>query len=288
VVEVAYHSIAIFRDHGYRKNRAHARLKFLVEDWGVEKFRQELEKRLGYRLEDSPADYQAPANAYRDHIGAYPQKDGRYAIGLATLGSRVTAEQLFALADLAEHYGSGHLRTTTLQNVVILDIPAEYVEEVKATAAAIGLPAETSNFRRGLMSCTGNQFCKQAVTETKNRAVSLIETLERELPNFPHQLSIGLNGCPNSCTRYQVADIGLVGSLGKPTNNPSAEKEEVFQIYLGGRLGDEAQLGHHLKQRVRAEEVQAYVVDLLKHFEAERSETETFTQYANRKFVTEK
>ncbi|HEX2909789.1 MAG TPA: nitrite/sulfite reductase [Chloroflexia bacterium] len=287
VLDVSYYVTTIFRDFGYRKNRAHARLKFLVEDWGVEKFRQVLEERLGYRLEDAPADYQSPASSYRDHVGVYRQKDGRYAIGLATLRGRVNADQLFALADMADQYGSGRLRATTLQNVVLLDIAPEHVETVKREAATIGLPAETSNFRRGTIACTGIQFCKLAVAETKDRAAGIIESLDQELPGYPHQISINITGCPNSCTRYQTADIGLLGSLVRQDGNPKGEKEEVFQIYLGGKLGRDMQLGHHLKRRVPAEEAKEYIVRLLKRFDAERQNGETFTQFVNRHTLEE-
>lgn len=290
VTEVVYQITTIFRDFGYRKNRAHARLKFLMEDWGPERFRDVLEARLGYRLEDAPADYAYSTNPYRDHIGAYQQKDGNFAIGLATLRGRVNAEQLFALADLVDRYGKGHIRTTTLQNVVLLDIAPENVETVKQAAAGIGLPAQTSYFRRGTMACTGIQFCKIAVAETKDRAAEIVEFLEQELPGYAHKVSINVTGCPNSCTRYQIADIGLLGSLQRQegqNGSASAAKEEVFQIYLGGALGKDMRLGHHLERRVRADEAKDYVLRLLRRFDQERQGDENFNHYIHRHTPTE-
>ena len=281
VREVAYHVTAIFRDEGYRKNRAHARLKFLLADWGGAKFRAVLEERLGRRLEDAP-DYPPSTNPFRDHVGAYRQRDGNYALGLATLRGRVNADQLSQLADIAERYGKERIRMTTLQNIVLLDIVPEHLEEVKGIVAELGLPAETSLFRRGTIACTGIQFCKLAVAETKDRAAELVAYLEAELPQYAHKVTLNVTGCPNSCTRYQIADIGLLGSQVRQDGSATGEKEEVFQVYLGGTLGAGMRLGHHLKRRVRSDETKEYVARLLRRFAAEREADESFNSYIHR------
>jgi sulfite reductase (ferredoxin) len=283
VIPVSYQITTIFRDFGYRRNRQHARLKFLLADWGVEKFREVLEERLGYRLTDN-FDYTPATNPYRDHVGVTPQKQpGLFAVGLATLRGRVTAQQLQAVAGLAERYGDGHIRATTLQNIVILNVPEAKVEALKAEARAIDLPADEHNyFRRGAMACTGIQFCKVAVAETKNRTAEVVEYLQEQFPDWDEPISINMSGCPNSCTRYQIADIGLLGSLVRQDGSPTGEKEEVYQVYLGGRLGAELRLGHHLNRRIPSDQLKYYLADLLRRYREERQPGDRFSDYIRR------
>ncbi len=283
VIPVSYQITTIFRDFGYRRTRQHARLKFLVADWGVEKFRQVLEDRLGYHLTDNP-DYVPTTNRYRDHIGVTPQKQpGLFAVGLATLRGRVDAEQLQQVADLAEQYADGHLRATTLQNIVILNVPEANLVALRAATEEIGLSSDEKNyFRRGAMACTGIQFCKVAVAETKDRTAEIVQYLEKVLPEWDEPISINMSGCPNSCTRYQIADIGLLGSLVRQDGSPTGEKEEVYQVYLGGRLGAELRLGNHLNRRIPAAEVKYYLADLLRRYLRERQPGDRFNSYIQR------
>lgn len=283
VIPVSYQITTIFRDFGYRRNRQHARLKFLLADWGAERFREVLEERLGYKLTDN-YDYVPPTNPYRDHVGVTPQKQpGLFVVGLATLRGRVNAQQLFQVAELAERYGNGHIRATTLQNLVILNVPEANVEALRAEAKAIDLPADEHNFfRRGAMACTGIQFCKVAVAETKDRTAELVEYLQEVLPEWNEPISINMSGCPNSCTRYQVADIGLLGSLVRQDGSPTGEKEEVYQIYLGGRLGSSLRLGRHLNRRIPSPEVKYYVENILRRYLKERQPDEQFSAYVQR------
>jgi sulfite reductase beta subunit-like hemoprotein len=281
VVEVCYQITTIFRDFGYRRNRQHARLKFLVADWGAEKFRTVLEERLGYRLTDN-FEYVPVTNPYRDYVGATPQKQpGLYALGLATLRGRVTAQQLFQVAELADKYADGHIRATTLQNLVILNVPEANLEALQEEVRKIELPSETENyFRRGAMACTGIQFCKVAVAETKNRMGEIIEHLQIALPEWNEPININMSGCPNSCTRYQIADIGLLGSQVRVEG--SSEKQEVYQIYLGGQLGKDMRLGYHLNRRVPSPDLKFYIERLLRRFLAERQPGETFGYFVHR------
>ena len=283
VMPVCYAVTTIFRDFGYRRNRQHARLKFLLADWGVEKFRQVLEERLGYALTDSPA-YQGATNPYRDHVGVTPQKGpGLFAVGLATLRGRVNAGQLRRLAEIAEQYADGHVRATTLQNLVILNVPEANLDAVRAATDAIDLPSDERNyFRRGAMACTGIQFCKVAVAETKDRTAELVGYLQETFPDWNEPISINMSGCPNSCTRYQIADIGLLGSLVRQDGSPTGEKEEVYQIYLGGRLGAELKLGQHLNRRIPSNEIKFYVAEVLRRYLAERQGGENFRDYVGR------
>jgi sulfite reductase (ferredoxin) len=242
-----------------------------------------LEERLGYKLTDNP-DSLPPSNRYRDHVGVTPQKQpGLFVVGLATLRGRVNAGQLQRVAELAEQYADGHLRATTLQNIVILNVPEANIAALRAEAKAVDLPSdETNYFRRGAMACTGIQFCKVAVAETKERTAEIIEYLQEVLPDWNEAITINMSGCPNSCTRYQIADIGLLGSLVRQDGSAKGEKEEVYQIYLGGRLGAEMHLGYHLNRRIPSDQVKYYLADLLRRYLAERQPDDHFNAYIHR------
>src|SRR4051812_36837671 len=180
-VEVCRAITEIYRDEGKRTKRTRARIKFLVDEWGVERLRGEVERRLGRELCRSvePA---APLDPHRDHLGVHPQvQHGRYYVGGTTLRGRFLADQMIGVADIAERYGSGELRCTNRQNIIVLDVPDEHVESVSAELADLGLPTSASAFRRGVISCTGMEFCKLAIVETKQRAAELIDHLERRV-----------------------------------------------------------------------------------------------------------
>src|SRR6516225_5880626 len=173
---------SLFRDYGYRRLRHRARMKFLVADWGPERFREVLEKEyLGYALPDGPAPV-TPGNGVRDHVGVHRQRDGLSYVGFAPKVGRLNGDALRAIAALAEEYGSGRIRTTAEQKMVIVDVPPARTDDLVAELAAAGLPARPSAFRRHTMACTGIEFCKLAIVETKARAADLISELERRLP----------------------------------------------------------------------------------------------------------
>jgi sulfite reductase (ferredoxin) len=209
---------SIFRDYGYRRMRTKARLKFLMADWGPEKFRQILEDEyLGYKLADGPA---APKpSTPGDHVGVHEQKDGKFFIGATPIAGRLSGSQLVRLADTLESRGSYRLRTTPHQKLVVLDVPRDEVEPLVAELDALGLSARPSVFRRGTIACTGIEFCKLAIVETKVTAATAVAELERRLADLadsgqlPQALSLHINGCPNSCARIQTADIGLKGMM---------------------------------------------------------------------------
>ncbi|HMI24321.1 MAG TPA: nitrite/sulfite reductase, partial [Streptosporangiaceae bacterium] len=239
---------SVFRDYGYRRLRHRARIKFLIADWGPERFREVLERDyLGFRLPDGPAP-EPPAGHRRDHVGIHEQRDGLCFVGFAPTVGRLTADSLAVIAKLAAEYGSGRVRTTTEQKMVILDVPPARTADLAAELAAAGLPASPSVFRRHTMACTGIEFCKLAIVETKQRAADLISELERRLPDFTEPVTINVNGCPNSCARIQTADIGLKGSL---VTLPGGQQVEGFQIHLGGSLngGDGTSSGFGRKVR---------------------------------------
>ena len=279
VAEVWAGVVAIFRDYGYRRLRSRARLKFLVADWGAEKFRDVLETEYLKRpLLDGPAP-PIPAEP-GDHVGVHPQKDGRFFIGLGAVAGRVSGSRLLALADLAEAHGSGRVRTTPMQKILVLDVPGDQVEAVIAGAEALGLSARPSAWRRSVMACTGIEFCKLAIVETKAQATRVVTELEDRLGALDSPITVHLNGCPNSCARIQVADIGLKGQL---VTGPNGDQVEGFQVHLGGGLGMDAGFGRKLRgHKVTAEELPDYVERVARAYLAGRNEGERVAQWAAR------
>ncbi|HEY6480804.1 MAG TPA: nitrite/sulfite reductase [Streptosporangiaceae bacterium] len=265
----------LFRDYGYRRLRSRARLKFLVADWGAEKFRAVLEKEyLAEPLPDGPAPAPPPA-AGRDHVGVHRQQDGNYYVGVAPHVGRTSGTQLYQVADLAEEYGSGTVRTTTEQKLLILDIPERALPGLLADLEAADLQASPSVFRRGTMACTGIEFCKLAITETKGRARDLYTELARRLPDFDTPITINVNGCPNSCARFQLADIGLKGSI--------VDGQEGFQVHLGGSLGTDPSFGRKLRGlKVTSAGLTDYVERVLRNYQADRTDGEAFATWARR------
>jgi sulfite reductase (ferredoxin) len=274
----------IFRDYGYRRLRHRARIKFLIADWGPERFREVLERDyLGFRLADGPAP-EPTAGRSRDHVGIHPQKDGLFFVGFAPTVGRLNADSLALIAKLAARYGSGRVRTTTEQKMVILDVPGEQTAALASELAAAGLPVTPSVFRRQTMACTGIEFCKLAIVETKHRAADLISELERRLPDFTEPVTINVNGCPNSCARIQTADIGLKGMV---VTLPDGTQTEGYQIHLGGSLngGDGTDSGFGRKVRglkTTAADLPDYVERVLRRFDSGRQPGESFAAWAAR------
>jgi sulfite reductase (ferredoxin) len=266
----------LFRDYGYRRLRSRARLKFLVADWGAERFRSVLENEYlqGNGLADGPPP-PSPAPGSRDHIGVHRQRDGLYYVGVAPHTGRTSGTQLWQVADLAEAYGSGRVRTTIEQKLLVLDVPERAVPELVAELAAVDLAASPSVFRRGTMACTGIEFCKLAIVETKGRARELYTELDRRLPDFDSPITINVNGCPNSCARFQLADIGLKGSI--------VDGEEGFQVHLGGSLGTDPGFGRKLRGlKVTSAGLTDYVEQLLRNYQADRGADEQFASWVRR------
>jgi sulfite reductase (ferredoxin) len=282
VTDVWVAATSIFRDYGYRRSRNHARIKFLMADWGPEKFRQVLQDEyLHAQLPDGPA-AAPPAHDQRDHVGVSKQKDGGNALGFALRTGRISGSLLTRIADLAAEYGTqgGRIRTTTQQKLVVLDVPDERVEDLVAALAEHDLLVRPSAFRRGTMACTGLEFCKLAIVETKQHAQDLYAELEKRLPEFDEPIGINVNGCPNSCARFQTADIGFKGMI---VRNADGESVEGFQVHLGGHLGVEAALGRKLRgHKITKDETADYCERLLRGYLARRNEGERFAAYVAR------
>ena len=282
--------VRIFRDYGYRRLRNKARLKFLLADWGTGKFRDVLETEyLGHRLPDGPAP--AAPTGRGDHVGVHRQKDGRYYVGAAPTVGRVGGPTLSGLADLVERVGADAVRLTAFQKLVVLGVPAEQVDDLVAGLEPLGLTARPSPFRRSTMACTGIEFCKLAIVDTKDTAAAVIADLERRLadvePDLDRPIDLNLNGCPNSCARIQTADIGLKGQVITVDTDAGPAQVPGFQVHLGGGLAgvgrDEGGLGRTVRGlKVPATEVADYVERVVRRYAAERAPGETFAEWAFR------
>jgi sulfite reductase (ferredoxin) len=274
----------IFRDYGYRRLRTRARLKFLMADWGPERFREVLETEYLKRpLIDGPAPAFVPPSE-RDHVGVHEQKDGDFYVGFAPRVGRVDGATLARVADVAEAAGSDQVRTTTDQKMLILNVAADKVEPLVDALASLDLQVRPSVFRRHTMACTGIEFCKLAIVETKALASATIDELEKRLPGFDTPITLNVNGCPNSCARIQTADIGLKGQL---VRDAEGNQVEGFQVHLGGHFGsdldDAGSFGRKVRGlKVTAAELPDYVERVLRNYEAARDEGESFAQWTVR------
>ena len=275
--------VRLFRDYGYRRLRNRARLKYLVEDWGAQKTRQVLEEEfLGYQLADGPA---APTPArVLDHVGVHPQKDGRYFVGFAPVAGRAGGEALHQVADAMEAAGSTRLRLTPYQKLLVLDVDKERVEPLITAMKPLGFDARPSHWRRSTMACTGLEFCKLAIVETKQRAADLITELEERLAHLndqlEHPIAVHLNGCPNSCARIQVADIGLKGQI---ITDADGNRVPGYQVHLGGGLGESLVEGRKLRaHKVAATELGDYIERVVTHYVTSRDGDESFGAWARR------
>ncbi len=269
---------SIFRDYGYRRLRSRARLKFLVADWGVAKFREVLEREYLHR---DLVDCTSPAVPERqgDHIGIHEQQDGNFYVGAAPVVGRINGTTLSGLAALVERYGARGVRLTAYQKLVVIGVPAAEVEAFADDLESVGLTARPSNWRRNTMACTGIEFCKLAIVDTKDRAAALVSELEKRFPELDTPITVNVNGCPNACARTQVADIGLKGQLVMA----DGEQVEGFQVHLGGALGLQANFGRKLRaHKVTSVGLDDYITRVVQAYLDDRLDGESFATWAAR------
>ena len=274
----------IFRDQqGLRESRDRARLKhlFLKEGWTAESFLAKLKSRLDFTLLPG-APEQVPDDILRDHTGIHPQRQaGLSYVGASVLRGRLTGEQLEAAAELAERFGSGALRATVSQNLIFIDVPNNKTAELARELGQIGLQVDGSAFWRGAVACTGTEFCKLAITETKGFTRWLVDELEERLPEFDQQLKLHVTGCPNSCGQHWIADIGLEGKKIKH----EGKLTDAFYFCLGGSVGLHAQIARPVGYRCPAPLVPESVERLLRNYLADRQPDENlrawFSRYTN-------
>jgi sulfite reductase (ferredoxin) len=268
----------IFRDSDVlRENRERARLKFLFlkHGWTAQSFQEELEGRLGFRLEPA-ADEQPPNDLYRDHVGIHPQRQaGYFYVGAAVLRGRISAEQMQVAADLSERFAGGQLRTTNMQNLLIANVERHHVESLAKHLDAAGLPAQGSSFWRGAVACSGSEFCKLAITETKNFSRWLVEELEERLPGFEQHLRLHVTGCPNSCGQHWIADLGIEGKKIKVGDR----MEDAYYFCVGGAVGLHQSIARPVGYRCLATDVPDAIERLLRRYLDDRRHNENLRQF---------
>jgi sulfite reductase (ferredoxin) len=272
----------IFRDsEKLRENRERARLKFLFlkHGWTAESFQEELERRIGFHL-DPAVEERPPVDIYRDHVGIHPQKQSGYSyVGAAVLRGRISAQQMRVAADAADRFAAGELRTTNMQNLLIVNVPNRNAEALAYELEANQMPVGGSPFWRGVVACSGSEFCKIAITETKNFSRWLVEELEERLPGFEQHLKLHVTGCPNSCGQHWIADIGIEGKKIKV----DGRQQDAYYFCVGGAVGLHQSVARAIGYRCLASEVPDAIERLLLRYLGERSPDENLRHYFARR-----
>src|ERR1051326_2864923 len=259
----------LFRDSDVlREHRERARLKFLFlrHGWTADRFLDELQQRIGFRL-DPAVEEHAPDDVYRDHVGIHAQKQpGRSYVGAVVLRGRITADQMKSAADLAERYADGELRATNMQNLVVVNVPTINADTLAAELNGIGFQVKGSAFARGTIACSGTEFCKLAITETKAFSRWLVEELEERLPGFDQHLKLHVTGCPNSCGQHWIADVGIEGKKLRV----NGQMVDAYYFCVGGALGLHQSTARPVGYRCAATEVPDALERLLGEYQAQR------------------
>ena len=278
---------ALFRDYGDREDRYNARIKFLVDEWGPEKVRETLQAEyVDFELDPAGRDvreeytYNAGDGERNDLIGVHDQKDGRYFVGLNVLVGRMGVEDVIDLADLAEEYGSGEVRLSQRQNVIVTDVPDDALDEFLDESLLDHYAPDPSPFMRGSVACTGTEFCSLSIVETKNRQVRFARWLKEnvDLPADVDEFHVHLSGCTASCAQPQIADVSLRGMKTRKDGDPV----EALDVGLGGGLGEEPRFARWVTQRVPVDEVPGALANLVESFAAERDDGESFRAFVAR------
>ena len=281
VVPVARGVAEIFRaSETLRQSREKARLKFLFlqQGWTADSFLDELQRKIGFSLDPGEAE-DIPRDVHRDHVGIHAQKqDGLVYVGASVLRGRITPQQLRTAGDLADRYADGHIRTTTMQNLLIVNVPQRDAATVAHELEVAALPVQASVFARGTVACTGSEFCKLALTETKGFARWLTQELEERLPDFQEQLRLNITGCPNSCGQHWIADIGIEGKKIKV----DGRMVDAYYFCVGGSVGQFASIARPVGYRCAASDVPDAIERLLAAFNEARDEGENLRQFLAR------
>lgn len=280
-VDAAVAMIRVFNENGDRTDRKKARLKYLVDRWGVEKFLKETEKRLSFPLMRVPVTECEPRPAIdpRAHVGAHPQKQpGLYYLGLALPVGHMSVAQMRAIADAADSFGSGEMRLTVWQNLLLSNIPAERLESARATLSAVGLRDSVGTFAAGAIACTGNKGCRYAATDTKSHAVALAQRLDERF-KIQQPVNLHVTGCPHSCAQHYIGDIGLLGA--------KVAGEEGYQVLIGGGADERQGLGRELISAIRFADLPPVMERLFHAFENHRMEGESFLTFTRRHEIEE-
>jgi len=271
----------IFREQDVlRESRTHARIKYLFmkHGWTAEKMLAAVEEKLGYKFDPSEEGPIAD-DVYRDHVGAHRQRqEGLSYVGATVLNGRISPQQMHTLASLSEEYGSGELRATIGQNIVLVNIPSAKVSEVVEKIVSLGLEVKPTTFYRGAIACTGTEFCKLAIAETKGFNKWLVGELEERLPGFDQQIRLHVTGCTNSCGQSWIADLGLEGKKIKK----DGKMVDAFYFCVGGAVGEHAGIARQIGFRAAAEDCPDAIERLLRRYLKQRGEGENLRAYFRR------
>jgi ferredoxin-nitrite reductase len=268
--------IRVFNDHGDRTDRKKARLKYLIDRWGVEKFLEETEKRLTFPLVRHLLAECEPRAAVdqHGHLGVHPQRQpGLFYIGVSVPVGRLSAEQMHAIADIADTFGSGDIRLTVWQNLILPDIPADKLEAARQAIVDAGLSDSAATFSAGAVACTGNTGCRFSATDTKAHALSLAGFLDERF-RIAQPINLHLTGCPHSCAQHYIGDIGLLGT--------KVGGEEGYQVLVGGGSDERQGLGRELIPAVRFADLPTLMERLFRSFLETRIEHESFLAFTRR------
>lgn len=279
IVSVVVAILRVFMIHGNRENRKKARLKHLLETWTLAAYLEEVEKVMGRKLrrislESTPLVWPS-ADLDHPHVGAYGQKQaGLHYLGISIPVGQLSPKQMLRLADLAENYGSGDVRLTVWENLIIPNIPSAYLETVKKAVEKMGLRWKQSNAATGVVACTGSRYCKFAATDTKAHAIALMKHLEKKL-QLDQPVNIHVTGCPNSCAQHYMGDIGLLGTK-------THDGREAYHVFVGGGFGRNQACGRQVFQAMSFEEVRSMVEIMLRTWISHREGRESFQSFTTR------
>jgi ferredoxin-nitrite reductase len=284
VLKVVVALVRVYIANGNRTDRKKARLKHLLETWSLERYLEETEKLLGYELLRAPADTKPetrnpkPETPPHSHVGVFPQKQpGLNYVGVAVPVGQLTPKQLLRLAEIADLYGSGEVRLTVWQNLILPNIPDAFIETVKKALVRMGLHWQQSNLRSGIIACTGNSYCKFASANTKGHALELADYLDKRL-QLDQPINIHLTGCPNSCAQHYMGDIGLLGT----TVKVAGESVDGYHVFVGGGFGERQAVGRQIFQGISCSDLKPTLEKMLKGYLRRRQGGESFQSFTNR------
>ena len=284
VLKVIAALVRVYIANGNRGDRKKARLKHLLDTWSLAKYLDETEKLLGFQLLRAPADLKFQISNLKSpeiphsHVGVFPQKQpGLNYVGVAIPVGQITPKQMLRLADLADLYGTGEVRLTVWQNLIIPNVSDTYVETLKKALVKMGFDWRQSNLRSGFVACTGNSYCKFASSNTKGHALELMSYLDKRVAlDLP--VNVHLTGCSNSCAQHYLGDIGLLATKVKV----SGETLEGYHVFVGGGFGDRAALGRQVFSSVSIEQLKPLLEKMLQTYLRHREPGERFQAFAAR------
>ncbi|WP_198305093.1 nitrite/sulfite reductase [Arcobacter vandammei] len=278
VLDVAVAIAEIFRDNGNRANRNKARVRHLLNDWGIEKFVEEIEKIVGYKLDDGYIEPDYVSFEKRNHFGINRQQQaGLSYVGCATNSGRVAGEDFVKFYEICKKYEAGGIALTGTQNFIVYDVKDEVVQALADEFDALGYPYRPSPFKARFLSCTGKEFCKFGITETKEFAKQVVLELEKRLPNFKEDVTFAISGCGNGCSHPQISDIGFVGAMIRH----EGQRVEGYDVILGGNLEGsvKSRIARKIGIKVPSTGVVDFIIGLVNEYIKDNKGKSNFKEY---------